>query len=259
MNHALRQAALAAFLGLFPTLDASAAGLVRDENAVVLADDEKLAQAVLDRANEFRRQAALEWLGEELPPSVGPMMIYPRLAADVEEGKTWRIDNPSRQYHTIWVTGAQQTVLGALLHHEVTHAVLATQMPEGVPAFIDEGIAGQVDDERRKAIRRKILAWFAQTGNWPRLENVLEARTINAADQQTYAVAASLTEFLLERGDKATLLKFARSGRANGWPQALRMHYQIDGVAGLEQAWQAWEAKRSGAALAAAPQEILRR
>ncbi|MBW3600125.1 MAG: hypothetical protein KY475_22985 [Planctomycetes bacterium] len=255
MKRAPRVAALAAFLGLFSALDVFAAGLVRDENAVVLADDEALAQAVLAKATEFRRLAAIEWLGAELPPSVGPMMIYPRISDVQEDGKTWRIDSPDRRFHTIWVAGSQDVVLGSLLHHEVTHAVLAAQMPEGVPAFIDEGIASRVDDEERIAIRRRILDWFVQSGNWPNLAGVLEAPSISAHDQQTYAVAASVTEFLLTQGDKETLLKFARSGKANGWSQALQMHYGIDGVSSLEKAWRAWQTQRSGAARVASTTE----
>lgn len=251
-------AAWAACLSLCSASLCLADGAARNENGIVLAASEEFAQAVLDKANDYRRQAALEWLGEELPPSVGPMMIYARVSDVEEEGKTWRIDSPQRRFHTIWVTASEDLVLGALLHHEVTHAVLATQMPEGVPAFLDEGIASRVDDPRRVAIRRRILDWFVSTGNWPQVASLLDLEMISASDQQTYAVAASLTEYLLTRGDKPTLLKFARSGKANGWSQALRMHYQIESVAQLEQAWRAWETGRSTAAKTASREAVLR-
>jgi hypothetical protein len=57
-----------------------------------------------------------------------------------------------------------------------------------------------------------------------------------------------VVEFLLTREDKATLLRFARSSKANGWDEALRMHYQIAGVGELESQWKTWAAQQAGAA-----------
>ncbi len=232
--------------------------MAHDENGVVYAPNEELARAVLEKAGEYRRQIALEWLGEELPPSVGRMRIHVELSDGDNNGQTWAMDNPGRRYHTLWVTGDPQAVTGGLLRHEVTHAVLATQFPEGLPPAIDEGIACMADDPARIAIRRRILQWYAQTGNWPRLKTLLESQVIPAADQQSYALAASVVEYLLTRGDKTTLLRFARSGKANGWDAALRMHYQIAGIAQLESQWKTWAAEQVAAPRTASTETALR-
>jgi hypothetical protein len=246
MKRATPLAAWAAFCCCAPII-AAESGMAHDANGVVYAPNEALAQAVLHKAGEYRRDVALEWLGEELPPSVGRMRIHVHLS-DADRGQTWANDSPGRKYHTLWLHGSEETVTGGLLKHEVTHAVLATQFPEGLPPLIDEGIASTADDPARKAIRSRILDWYTRTGNWPRLERLLESRLIAAEDQQSYAIASSVVEYLLTRGDKATLLRFARSGKANGWDQALRMHYHIGGVAQLESQWQAWAARQTGAA-----------
>ncbi len=232
--------------------------MAHDANGVVYAPDADLAQAVLHKAGEYRRQVALEWLGEELPPSVGRMRIHVELSDADTNGQTWAMDDPGRRYHTLWVTGDSQSVTGGLLRHEVTHAVLATQFPEGLPPAIDEGIACMADDAGRIAIRRRILHWYAQSGNWPRLKTLLESEVIPAADQQSYALASSVVEYLLTRGDKTTLLRFARSGKANGWDAALRMHYQIAGVTQLENQWKTWAAQQAGAPRTASADAALR-
>ena len=54
------------------------------------------------------------------------------------------------------------------------------------------------------------------------------------------SVAASVTEYLLRRGDKARLLRFAVSGKTAGWDTALREHYGLRSAEEFQQAWQAW-------------------
>ncbi len=245
MKHATHLAATAATILLLSPFSLFAGGMAHDENGVVYAPSEAIAKTVLQNAGEYRRQVALEWLGEELPPSVGRVRIHVELTDADASGQTWAMDNPGRRYHTLWISGDEQGVTGNVLKHEITHAVLATQFPEGLPPAIDEGIAGMSDDANRLAVRRRILDWFAQTGNWPHLAAVLESPLISAHDQQSYAVASSLVEYLLTRGDKNTLLRFARSGKANGWDEALRIHYQIGGVAQLERQWKNWAAEQS--------------
>jgi hypothetical protein len=253
MKRATLLAALAALFCWSAPMLAWGGGMAHDENGVVYAPDVTLAQAVLQKAGEYRREVALEWLGEELPPSVGRVRIHVHLS-DADSGQTWANDSPGRHYHTIWLHGNEQSLTGGLLKHEITHAVLATQFPEGLPPVIDEGIASTADDPKRKAIRSRILDWYARSGNWPRLATLLESRLIAADDQQSYAIASSVVEYLLTRGDKPTLLRFARSGKANGWDQALRMHYQIGGVTQLESQWQAWASEQTSAAQTASNQ-----
>jgi hypothetical protein len=246
MNRTTPRAALAAMLFLAAPVSSLAADMASGENGVVFAPTAELAQAVLKKAGEYRRETALEWLGDELPPSVGRVRIHVEIAEDANSGQTWPIDSAGRCFHTIWITGKEADVTGSLLKHEITHAVLATQFPEGLPPALDEGIASTADDAGRVAIRRRILDWFTQTGNWPRLGSVLESRVILADDRQSYAIASSVVEFLLTREDKATLLRFARSTKANGWDEALRMHYQIGGIAELESQWKSWAAQQTG-------------
>ena len=135
-----------------------------------------------------------------------------------------------------------------MLKHELTHVVLATWMPQRLPPWAEEGAASRYDDASRVAQRRRSLEWFARSGNWPRLIQVLEDDTITADELTSYAVAASLGDFLLQRGDRDTLLRFAAAGRRLGWDEALRTHYRIQGVDALQLAWQAHLSEQAAAA-----------
>lgn len=227
---------------------AQAAGFAHNGNFVVLAPDQAMAERLLDRAEFYRRQVAVDWLGEELPPSVGPVVINFALSSKEDSGLTWPADYPGRKYHKMWLTTSFERACGSTLGHEMTHAVLATQFKDQLPAWAAEGAAGLADEDDRTAIRRRILAWFAKTGNWPNLAELLDAPAVLADDQRAYATATSLTEFLLTHGDRQTLLRFAVAGKKSGWAEALQQHYRITGVGALQEAWQNWAAAQSSSA-----------
>ena len=230
-----------------------AGGFVHNENFVVYCPDLGTAQAsnqlaarVLEFADECRTEIATKWLGKPLPPGIGRTVINVELAAGKDTALTWAKDDPGRRYHTIYLTTSVDKVVGSTLKHELAHAVLATrwQHPNRLPAWLEEGIASGYDNASRISTRRQIIGWCAETGNWPQLGRVLAAKTISAQSTQTYAVAASVTRFLLAQRDKETLFQFALDG-ARGWDAALRKHYNIQNVDQLQVQWQRWAARSS--------------
>ena len=88
---------------------------------------------------------------------------------------------------------------------------------------------------------RQIIASMAQ-GGWSGLGGLLDASTIGSADQSSYAMATSLTEYLLSQGDVGKLLQFAADGKGGNWDGAVQQHYGSRGVADLEAKWHAWAA-----------------
>lgn len=232
-----------------------AAGFAHNENFTVFTpaepsqeEGQALAQKVLLAAEQYRREIALNVLQEELPPSVGRTIINISFSEGKDSGLTWAMDHADRRYHNVYLTTSPQLALGNTLAHEIVHVVLATRFshPRRLPPWVEEGIAGQYDDSDRVATRERIVRWFTNSGNWPRLAVVLDSASIDASDQATYATATSITNYLLSKADTDTLLQFARSGQESGWDAAVKQYYGIATVSELQTAWQKWAGKQLG-------------
>ena len=219
---------------------AQASGVALSRNFNVLAPDQGLANAVLTRAESFRREIAKEWLGEDLPAGAGPAMITVTESRDEDVGLTWPIDNSQREYHKVWLRTSRQRALGSTLRHEIVHVVFATRFPDRLPVWVEEGIAGLSDDAERARIRQARIAELAHSGDWPRLETLFQERRIAPSHQANYSISTSLVEYLLSRGDKRTLLRFAATGKKEGWATAVNRYYGLPSVPDLEAEWQAW-------------------
>ena len=205
------------------------------------------ARQILDQAERYRKEIAEEWLGAELPEGVGRTHINVAFSASQDRGLTWPDDGPRRTLHTLFLTTSPERAGGHTLKHELCHVVFATRFPadKRLPTWIEEGIASRYDDAQRGRSRQKVVRWWEETGNWPAIDRILMAERLPATDRIGYTVAASLTEFLLSRRDKSTLVRFAQEARAD-LPSALRAHYQISSVADLKVQWQTWVAGQQG-------------
>jgi hypothetical protein len=223
-----------------PTSPVEQIRTVSSQNFIVRAPSRADSKAVLARAEELRRDLATFWLDEELVAGDGPAIISVKYRDDLDRGLMFPIDSKSRTHHYVMLDTSRELALGSTLAHELTHVVLATRFGDSLPAWANEGAASMQDDSERMAIRRRIVARFAQSGAWPDLRAVLEAKNITPDDQESYAVAASLTEYLLAHAGRAELLRFAVAGKQEGYDQALRDHYGIEGVKVLAEQWRNW-------------------
>lgn len=237
---------------LFGPIPLDAGGFVHSPNIVVFTPaaatpqaSEDFARAVLDRAEALRKQIALDWLGEELPPSVGQVMVNVKFSDRPDSALTWAKDHPDRIFHQLFLTTAPEQMPDGLLAHEMAHCVLATRFehPNRLPPWIEEGIASRYDDAQRQATRQRIAQWFVSTGNWPRLASVLSAEKVHSDDQQAYTLCASLTDLLIERGGKKKLLEFGQRVERAGLDRALAETYGLNNAAELESQWRTYVAQ----------------
>ncbi|MCA9155634.1 MAG: hypothetical protein R3C99_20155 [Pirellulaceae bacterium] len=245
---------LLAFLVLFASAATAcsptqllAGGFQRSDNFDVFTptvttteDAQNYARAVLQRAEHYRRAVATEWLGAPLPPSVGRATINVS-HSDRDYGLTWAKDDANRKYHTVYLSTSVDRALNHTLAHEIVHVVLATRFPHPnrLPAWFEEGIASRYDDPDRQRTREQIVAWWAETGNWPNLQTIVSSENISTDDQSAYAASASVIEFLLSRRDAKTLMAFGEAARSD-LNAALRANYDLADTTQLQQAWQTW-------------------
>ena len=225
------------------------AGFVHNDNFTIFTPPqpsqqaaEEFAAALLVKAEQFRKQIAVEWFEQELPPSVGQTIVNVSFSGERGRGLTWAKDHADRKYHTLYLTGSDRQELESLLAHEMVHVVFATHFPHPnrLPAWLEEGIACRYDDKQRQRTRDEIMKWMARTGNWTRLAKLLSEENIDSHDQTSYAASATVTAMLLSRANKETLFEFAQAAQEIGWDASLKRYYEIDGVSQLQAEWQAW-------------------
>jgi GGDEF domain-containing protein len=224
------------------------AGLAYNENFVVIATNQSLADEVLQKADTLRKKIALDWIGEELPAGVSRASLQVRLSASSEDGETWSLGHSSDRHHHIWITTSREKV-ATILSHEIAHLVLAAHIHETLPAWADEAVACLQEDQDSINKRERLIEQMARTSSWVQLPNLLDSKSLT--DRNKYSAALSVTQFLLERKDKATFISFSRAGRVEGWNTALSRYYRIRSVLELQNLWQEWASDRTRRKLAA--------
>lgn len=245
----MRLILLAVILTALSPAVARTAGLASGQNFSVLTpavpsqdEGDKYARLVLDRAETFRAQFATEWLGEQLPRGEGRTVISVRFSNDENSGMTLAKDGPTHKFHNVFLASTAENAAGSMLRHEIAHTVLATRYPQPnrLPPWCEEGIATRYDNDRLLSIRQQEVRSWIRTSRVPTLAALLETDSIKSFDDTGYAAAESLVAYLLTKGDKQTLLRFADEGKRSGWDVSLRTHYRIDGLARLQRDWHDW-------------------
>jgi hypothetical protein len=245
----MRSLYCAAILAVLCPAVANAAGMALNANFIVLVpikptpeNAERYAKLVLEHAQQFRDSVAREWLGDRLADGEGRTRIAIDFTNKENSGFTWAKDNPQRRFHTIYLNTSPAKAAGTMLNHEIAHAVFATKYPHPnrLPSWVEEGIASRYDDPALIAVRQQEVRSWMRLGRIPQLIGLLNAAGIESFDDTQYAAAESLVSFLVARGDKLAVVKFAEDGQRVGWDRALRTHYRIAGVQQLQSEWQAW-------------------
>lgn len=253
----LRRSLIALALALSAAVPASAAPYTT-ANFIVDAPTPELARRFGEMAEYYRREKALEWLGQEMPnwPQRCPLQV--RVSTNGAGGATTfsfgsRNGHPAVVDQKMEIRGEVKQLLNSVLPHEVTHTVLAQHFGRPVPRWADEGgsVLSENDEERYshdvrcrellnagRAIRLRVL--FCMT-EYPRDMIVL------------YAQGYSIASWLVEKGGggqvgRQQLLSFLAAGMTNdqrqeshgspgSWNEAARRVYGIDSVEALEAQW----------------------
>ena len=242
-------------LMLVVAADAFGAGFIHDETFCVFTPaiptqeaGQRFAQQVHQRAIEYRAEIAREWLGEELAPGTGRTVINVELSETEDSGLTWAKDHPDRIFHNVYLTTSADNAAGSTLGHEIAHTIFATRFPHPnrLPPWVEEGIACRYDDGQTKAARVEVISSWIRSRQMPRLRHLLEMPDIASFDDTSYAAGTSLVSFLVTRGDKQALLRFAEDGHRSSWDESLRSHYGMRDIDQLQTQWESWLAATGG-------------
>jgi hypothetical protein len=127
------------------------------------------------------------------------------------------------------------------LPHELTHVVVSERWLDGqIPTWLNEGLAMTSESAQLQEDRLDMLEAACRSPELLPVNIVLADDHAGARldPNLRYAVSLSLTRFLLQQGDREQLLRFAELVTTDGYEQALRETYAIEGgIGALESQW----------------------
>ena len=226
-------------------------------NFSVTAPSDALARQFGDMAEHYRKEKALQWLGQEMPnwPRRCPLEV--KIGAGGAGGATTFTfgGDGSRgvvSSQHMEIHGPARQLLDSVLPHEITHTVLAHHFGRPVPRWADEGgsVLSENDEERfNHDVRCRELL---NAGRGIRLSVLFRMAEYPHDMIVLYAQGYSVSAHLVERGGggvagRQKLLQFLGIGMQGGdqrnhgtvesWNQAARQVFGVNSIDDLEQQW----------------------
>ena len=210
-------------------------------NFVVEAPTPAIAEQVGQYAEYYRREKALQWLGQEMPPWPQPCPLRVTVTPNENGGgfTSFEFDRGRILRQNMQIEGSLNRLLASVLPHEVTHTVFAYHFRQPVPRWADEGGAVLSEDEQERQRHDTLVRHILNTpGRAVPLNRLFAMREYPERDVMVlYAEGFSVTNFLVGQSNRQQFLNFVSYGMYYGWDEASRKYYSYKNVNDLEQAW----------------------
>ncbi|OAI46929.1 hypothetical protein AYO44_01760 [Planctomycetaceae bacterium SCGC AG-212-F19] len=231
----LRRECVVVLLGALASLGAA----YRTTNFQVEAPTPQIAQQVGQAAEYYRREKALQWLGQEMPTWPEPCPLHVKVTMSGAGGATsFAFDQGRVLGQHMNIEGSLERLLNSVLPHEVTHTVFAQYYRRPVPRWADEGGAVLSEDDiernRHDMLCRQILN---TPGRMIPLRRLFALKEYPGDVMVLYAEGFSVANFLVTSSSRQAFLAFVAHGMQQGWDSAAQVHYRYRSVEELEQAW----------------------
>jgi hypothetical protein len=232
---AKRQQLVLVLAGIFSSLGAS----YRTPNFLVEAPTPQVAQQVGQRAEHYRKEKALQWIGREMPPWTEPCPLHVKITFGASGGATsFNFDFMHGQvWQTMQIEGSLDRLLASVLPHEVTHTVFAHYFRSPVPRWADEGGAVLSEDDLERSRHDQMVRQILNAGRGIPLRRLFTLREYPQEVGSLYAEGYSVANFLVASSSRPAFLAFVAQGMQGDWDVAVQAHYRYQNVEQLEEAW----------------------
>lgn len=238
------EARLARAALLFAVVLSTGAGY-RTQNFIVTCDDAAFGQRVAEEAERFRRELAIEWLGQELAPWPSPCPIVVKFD-QYASGRTSFGFQPQggRSYPVAWdmeVCGSRERILDAVLPHEITHAIFATHFGQPLPRWADEGACTTVEHSSERVKHKQMLVEFLMTKRGIPFNRMFRMMEYPRDMLPLYAQGHSVADFLIRHEGRRHFVNFIGAGlQHQDWDRAVRDFYEYQDLSELQVTWNDW-------------------
>jgi len=215
----------------------------RTPNFVVTAADDQSAQIVANAAEHYRKQHAIDWLGHELPRWAQPCPITVQCGHGMGNGgvTSFRFDNGEVFGWSMSIQGTPDSVVPAVLAHEVLHTVFASHFRQSVPRWADEGACTTVENESEKAKHINAYRQFLSEGRGIPTGKLVTLKEYPPDVMPLYAQGYLMTQFLLHLNGKQAFVAYLADGlRDRDWRRATEAHYGYADLTAFQEDWLHW-------------------
>jgi len=221
----------------------SSAASYRTRNFVVQAPSTQLAREIGDMAERYRRDLAVQWLGEPMPQWGQACLltaeVSPHLGAggatsfvfDRGEVFGWRMN----------IQGSRERILDSVLPHEVMHTVFACRFRQPLPRWADEGACTTVEHASEQRKQQHMLITFLKTGRGIPFDRMFAMKEYPRDVLPLYSQGYSLARYLLAQGGREKFLNFVEEGmQQENWPHVVQKYYGHQDLYALQTSWLTW-------------------
>lgn len=217
------------------------------ENFEVVAPTRQLAETFAKAAEQYRKEKAMEWLGDEMPRWKDRCPLVVEVNPTRTGGATTFTFSPRGGVvqQDMKIFGKVDQLLESVLPHEVTHTVLAQHFGVPVPRWADEGgsVLSENDSERLEHDIK--CREFLNAERGIPLRHLFPMEKYPKDTIVLYAQGFSVSNYLIDMGGgglkgRKKFLDFVSAGMAKGsrgWDTAVKSYYNFDGVDDLQEKW----------------------
>ena len=222
----------------------------RTPNFVVTAPTPQAAEQIGRQAEKYRRELAIEWIGQPLPNWLEPCpiraQVNERLGAG---GATSFMFNGGEVFGwEMTIQGSLERVLDSVLPHEVTHTIFASYFRRPLPRWADEGACTTVEHASERSKQQMMLIDFLRTKRGIPFHQMFAMKEYPRDILPLYAQGHSLASFLIWQGGRKKFLGYVAAGlQGEQWSAVTKQFYGYTGLADLQRSWLDWVRKGSPA------------
>jgi hypothetical protein len=215
----------------------------RTANFVVSAPTQAMAEQIGQAAETYRRDLAIEWIGQEMRTWAQPCPITAQVGDQLGAGgaTSFVFEHGEVFGWRMSIQGSLVRILDSVLPHEVTHTIFATHFRQPLPRWADEGACTTVEHTSEKAKQQTMLIDFLRTGRGISFSQMFAMKDYPRDVLPLYSQGFSLARYLVAQGGKRKFLDFIADGlRDENWTRAIRQHYGVNNLAELQNKWLDW-------------------
>lgn len=224
------------------SISADAAGY-RTTNFVVTAPSPALAKEIGDAAEVCRKELAIQWLGQEMPPWSRPCPINARVAPKLGAGgqTSFTFDGGEVFGWSMSIQGSRERILDSVLPHEITHTLFASYFRKPLPRWADEGACTTVEHHSEVSKQERMLIDFLKSRRGISFSQMFAMTEYPHDVMPLYSQGHSVSQWLIESRGRKAFLEFLADGMTDdNWPRAVEMHFGFANLGLMQEAWLQW-------------------